>query len=1135
VRDILTVMAGLVVLALIAALAAPAFVDWNQQRATIEAQLSRAVGVEVVTTGPIKLRLLPSPRISIAGLRVGDADPLGSRLTAQLLVAEVSLTGFLRGEVRVNELALDGADIMLAARGDGVAAPGGWSGLAAPGAVGRLSISRGNLRHVDAAGSERFAAPFALQATQIGPGGPWRIEGEVARRSLRIATGDRDPQGRLRLRVALVDGPMRGEFDGWAGLALAGGVVRPGLSGAVQALWPGQGDAAPLLSIAAQAEIGTGGRRLTQLAIESAGAGRLEGEANLDAEGGALTLRGRRIDLGAWLERMEAGSFADDVKGRLALAADRFGALTLGVEQFAFRGEEASDVETRWRRDAAGWRITGGKGRFAGASAEARGAGDALLISLDSPDMRRIALALQRLGLPDGTAADLGSLGDLKLEARLSPAGDGWRVETWRGDGRFGVASGTAAFAPNATSVQARVEGADLLALMRPAAALATLAPGRVSAAINARDARLGQSPPGQASLSLARDAGVWSLREADASGFDGVSVQARRSAGGEGLDLSISAERADAVAAVAERLTDARGAARALRALRGVSPLRLTGTVRPQGDSWRARLDGAAGPLAFSGETVMLPDGRFGDGALTLAAADRGLLFRAIGLPAPASRAVRTTLTGGFTDGTNRFAITGEDGLSVQATIEPDGRPFTITFSGPLAGLMPPLFGRPADTLISGRAQARLADGALLLDDIAGEIDRERFAGALTIHGPERVEGRLTLPSVDAEAALGPALGVTQGRASGSPTADGWSGERFVTPAPTIDLDLKLASARVRLPGAGAMAGSARLRADASGLRLTEIALSAPDASGAATLTGDIELDRSGSERALRARIEAKGVDLSALGPDFIGQADLTMQIGAFGDSPARLAASLNGGGEIALRGAAVARFDPAALERIAANTRADIMVAEAPVLAQGVRGAVETAPWPLADRATGFLVAGGVARLAVFIDDKPNATGAFSGLWDARSGQAELRAAAALKASPRGWTGAPPQIALNWRGPWRQMRRGYDVAALSNALSQKALQREIERVEAFEADIRERAMFARRLRLEREQEEARRRAEAEALREQQEAQRQPESQRQQGAPPQAETQPLAPPLPPPLNINPVPQPLSRQPARAN
>ena len=74
-RDGLTFLATLVLLALLGALVGPVFVDWNQHRALIEEQLRRATGFEIVTTGPIHLRFLPSPQIKISGLRVGEADP----------------------------------------------------------------------------------------------------------------------------------------------------------------------------------------------------------------------------------------------------------------------------------------------------------------------------------------------------------------------------------------------------------------------------------------------------------------------------------------------------------------------------------------------------------------------------------------------------------------------------------------------------------------------------------------------------------------------------------------------------------------------------------------------------------------------------------------------------------------------------------------------------------------------------------------------------------------------------------------------------------------------------------------------------------------------------------------------------
>ena len=49
------------ILALLAALFGPYFIDWNAHRATFEQQASQAIGLPVRVTGPMDVRLLPSP------------------------------------------------------------------------------------------------------------------------------------------------------------------------------------------------------------------------------------------------------------------------------------------------------------------------------------------------------------------------------------------------------------------------------------------------------------------------------------------------------------------------------------------------------------------------------------------------------------------------------------------------------------------------------------------------------------------------------------------------------------------------------------------------------------------------------------------------------------------------------------------------------------------------------------------------------------------------------------------------------------------------------------------------------------------------------------------------------------------
>jgi hypothetical protein len=93
------------------------------------------------------------------------------------------------------------------------------------------------------------------------------------------------------------------------------------------------------------------------------------------------------------------------------------------------------------------------------------------------------------------------------------------------------------------------------------------------------------------------------------------------------------------------------------------------------------------------------------------------------------------------------------------------------------------------------------------------------------------------------------------------------------------------------------------------------------------------------------------------------------------------------------------------------------------------------------------------------------------------------ELRLTQRLLALPKGWRGAPPEIALSWTGragiPPGEPRRVLSVSALLNGLLAVGLQRDLEMIENFEADQRERSFFLRRSRVEAEAQ--RRRAEAE------------------------------------------------------
>ncbi|HKY87531.1 MAG TPA: AsmA family protein, partial [Pseudorhodoplanes sp.] len=59
------------ILALLAALVGPYFVDWNAYRPQFQTEASRLVGLPVRVGGAIDVRLLPTPTLVLSGVEIG--------------------------------------------------------------------------------------------------------------------------------------------------------------------------------------------------------------------------------------------------------------------------------------------------------------------------------------------------------------------------------------------------------------------------------------------------------------------------------------------------------------------------------------------------------------------------------------------------------------------------------------------------------------------------------------------------------------------------------------------------------------------------------------------------------------------------------------------------------------------------------------------------------------------------------------------------------------------------------------------------------------------------------------------------------------------------------------------------------
>jgi large subunit ribosomal protein L24 len=129
------------ILALLAALIGPYFIDWNQFRPQFEAEATRVVGARVRVGGELDARLLPTPSLRLRSVVVGGANDLG-KVRADKLDVEFSLGSLMRGEWRATELTVDGMAIDLGLDAQGRV---DWPASAGKFNLGTLAIDRVNL------------------------------------------------------------------------------------------------------------------------------------------------------------------------------------------------------------------------------------------------------------------------------------------------------------------------------------------------------------------------------------------------------------------------------------------------------------------------------------------------------------------------------------------------------------------------------------------------------------------------------------------------------------------------------------------------------------------------------------------------------------------------------------------------------------------------------------------------------------------------------------------------------------------------------------------------------------------------------------------------------------------------------
>ena len=211
-----------IILALLAALVGPYFVDWSAYRAVFEGQASRLIGASVRVEGAIDVRILPTPSLVLRQVAAG-APGGPAQLRARELSVELALGPVLRGQWQVAEARLAGLELQLGFDASGrVDWPLALEGFdPAQVSIGRLTIQDGRAVLQSAANGSRvtienlrFDGEVRSLLGPIKGAGSFAFEESPYQFELSAGRVDENAAAKLHLSVDPVDQPLTIETDG---------------------------------------------------------------------------------------------------------------------------------------------------------------------------------------------------------------------------------------------------------------------------------------------------------------------------------------------------------------------------------------------------------------------------------------------------------------------------------------------------------------------------------------------------------------------------------------------------------------------------------------------------------------------------------------------------------------------------------------------------------------------------------------------------------------------------------------------------------------------------------------------------------------------------------------------------------
>ncbi len=1141
----------MVIALLSAALVGPHVVDWDSHRGQIEKRLSHTLGVPVTSSGPIKVTLLPTPSLSLRDVAIGR--PETSHASMASLDGALSLTALLRGKIEITAMAVEKPAITIVTRPDGSIAglPQIRSRIAPEDvSIDRIGIAQGSVTVIRPGQSSLDLTDLYVDAEAASLAGPFRGRSRFltaeGRRNFSFASGKFEG-GKLRMKALIEDGAhaIRYDLDGqvtpfptaadkgriYEGqFGASGNFALPRDNGFAQVLWHLQGPATATASAIQidNLELTLGNDsdavKFSGLAEKHFGAGQ---DTN-------IILSTKQIDLDRLLSNdskqptehrpSEALAFAaslakglklpgvagpgrlrfDLSAGTVLLGGDRMigvsanGTLQNGVIALAqLSGEAPGDTAIT----ASGVLEDRGGARFVGK------------VGLEARDARRLIRWYS--GVQDIPIRKVA--GELAVDVspeRLALDASELRIDDGRISGHF---ERRAIGFSGVPAIKAKLSGSGL-----PLEMGRILLPGGtrddLDLDLDLSNIRVGALSAGRVKLHATRSPAGLVLDNVDIADLAGLAIKGRSSLGqvGGGLYAEIDARNLDGVAdvfarlgypAVAAAIQHRAPALNAVKAVvRGDSRLdngtfmnalqiegatgqtKLQGSMRwstPQGSDWGLPESGIVADLSLNSPNSAELLAQLGPETLRIDAGPGRLHLAVQGELRKALSVKATGLLAGLK-------------LSLEGRMTPTDlfKPFEGTFSLETANLAvatramaiayPPV---PEGFAASVKGRALFSGGKLTLGGLDGHLGKDALRGELAIDflRDERIKGELSLGSVDARLlaaiVLGPDYALFQKggwdkRGFGVPQTPPFFGDVWIeTPKLWLSDDTALDKAGFVYRFENGFVGFENLQA----------------LSGSGWIKGDLGLRRSDNKVSADLHLGSDGLKLPFGG----GRGALSGQLaGKFsasgvGTSLADLVASLAGSGTFRHTGIAVADLDPEALRRtLAAFAGADGQPEPEAINARFAQEAQRGA-MALPSGEVGATLAQGVLRLSPVTMPGEKGEVELTLAADIAKLRLDARAEYRLATQPEGWAGRPPSATVSWTGPLLAPARAVDTTVLTNGLAAIAIARDLERIQIFEQDARERAFFVRRQRAsdeERARLEAEKRKVEEAKRQQEE-----------------------------------------------